>query len=77
MRKIVLLLTFIGITLFSFYGCEDDEGDTCKTCRIVTYDASGSFISEGQPQTLCGDELLSKEGTSEKIGDYTAVWECD
>ena len=75
-KKLFYLGAFLAIAGL-FNSCELLD-ETCQTCAINVYDASGAFqyaIDEGE---YCGDELiLFKAAPDYAIGDLTAKAECE
>jgi hypothetical protein len=66
---LVFILTMLGLL---FTSCEEE---TCKDCRIVTYE-NNVFVSEGTPETYCGSQLESIDGQTSIVGDMKTVMVC-
>lgn len=73
MKSIILIAIFTTFTALAFTSCEKE---TCKECRIVTYEG-GNKVSESAPDTYCGSQLASVEGETATVGDRTTVIVCN
>ena len=71
-RKLIIFASFILITL-AFSSCED----TCKVCKKVYYDGSGTYLREDAEAEYCGVELVAIDGKTVNLGALgSAKWEC-
>jgi hypothetical protein len=71
-RKVIIAASFFLITL-AFSSCED----TCKVCKKVYYDGSGTYLREDAEAEYCGVELLAIDGKTINLGALgSAKWEC-
>lgn len=74
MKKILLSCILLTSLLILLGSCETGE-DTCKQCRIVTYE-DNVVVSEGTPETYCGSQLQNVEGQTSTVGNMTTVMVC-
>ena len=74
MKKKLIYAAFLILFVLAAPACSK----TCKTCKKVTYDSSGSVVSSDSPAQYSGTELLGIEATPPvTIGGQTAKWECN
>lgn len=74
MKRKILIGAGIFFMALSFNSCEN----TCKICKKVYYDSSGSYIREDGEAEYCGAELLAIDGRTINLGALgSAKWECD
>jgi hypothetical protein len=71
-RKLIIAAVFVLIA-WGFTSCEK----TCKTCKKVYYDGSGTYLREDGEASYCGLELAAIDGKTIDLHDLgSAKWEC-
>jgi hypothetical protein len=74
MKKKLIYAAFLILFVLAAPACSK----TCKTCQKITYDSSGSVVSQDNPAQYCGVELTGIEATPPvTIGGQTAKWVCN
>jgi hypothetical protein len=72
-RKLIIALVLVFIA-FGFTSCKK----TCKTCKKVYYDGSGTYLREDGEAQYCGVELVAIDGRTIDLGSLgSAKWECN
>jgi hypothetical protein len=72
-RKLVIVLVLVFIAI-GFTSCKK----TCKTCKKVYYDGTGTYLREDGAAEYCGVELVAIDGRTIDLGSLgSAKWVCN
>jgi hypothetical protein len=73
MKKKIIYAVCLILFVFLAPSCSK----TCKTCKKVYYDGSGTYLREDAEASYCGVELIAIDGKTIDLGALgSAKWEC-
>jgi hypothetical protein len=74
MKKKLLFAAALILITVAFTSCTK----TCKTCKKVYYDGSGTYLREDAAAEYCGVELIAIDGKTMDLGSLgSAKWVCN